>query len=203
MHLDGKGCSFVFYLLKKILWHLSLPKRIVALIFRGIGAPWGIYPSVHHVYVRFQCRYILNIFCVLLYFVLTYIYIFTGCSRIMPRKYKRKEGVRARVCSWTSEQLQSAFEEMDRNTMGINEISRQFGIPSRTLRRRYAAKNTTKQTLGIVLRVMLYKILHFLLLLFYLISYDNSILTMTIKRFKNLQNAFYYYDRVSRRQFLF
>lgn len=67
----------------------------------------------------------------------------------MPRKYKRKEGVRARVCSWTTEQLQSAFDEMDRNTMGINEISRQFGIPSRTLRRRYAAKNTTKQTLGI------------------------------------------------------
>ncbi|CAG4952235.1 unnamed protein product [Colias eurytheme] len=42
----------------------------------------------------------------------------------------------------------SAFDEMDRNTMGINKISRQFGIPSRTLRRRYAAKNTTKQTLG-------------------------------------------------------
>ncbi|CAB3236377.1 unnamed protein product [Arctia plantaginis] len=66
----------------------------------------------------------------------------------MPRKYKRKEGVRARVCSWTTEQLQSAFDEMDRNTMGINEISRQFGIPPRTLRRRYTAKNTTKQTLG-------------------------------------------------------
>ncbi|KAL0839543.1 hypothetical protein ABMA28_016237 [Loxostege sticticalis] len=37
---------------------------------------------------------------------------------------------------------------MDKNTMGINEISRQFGIPSRTLRRRYASKNTTTQTLG-------------------------------------------------------
>ncbi|KAM3963687.1 uncharacterized protein ACR2FA_002210 [Aphomia sociella] len=66
----------------------------------------------------------------------------------MPRKYKRKEGVRARVCSWTTEQLQSAFDEMDKKTMGINEISRQFGIPSRTLRRRYGAKNTTKLTLG-------------------------------------------------------
>ncbi|RVE47494.1 hypothetical protein evm_007905 [Chilo suppressalis] len=66
----------------------------------------------------------------------------------MPRKYKRKAGVRARVCSWTTEQLQSAFDEMDRSTMGINAISRQFGIPSRTLRRRYAARNTTKQTLG-------------------------------------------------------
>jgi hypothetical protein len=66
----------------------------------------------------------------------------------MPRTYKRKEGVRPRVCSWTTEQLQSAFDEMDKKTMGINEISRQFGIPSRTLRRRYAAKNTTKLTLG-------------------------------------------------------
>lgn len=75
--------------------------------------------------------------------------LFNDCSITMPRKYKRKEGVRARICSWTTEQLQSAFDEMDRNTMGINEISRQFGIPSRTLRRRYAAKkNTTKQTLG-------------------------------------------------------
>ena len=44
----------------------------------------------------------------------------------MPRKYKSKEGVRARGCSWTVEQLQSAFDEMDKNTVGINEISRQF-----------------------------------------------------------------------------
>ncbi|CAH1958468.1 unnamed protein product [Acanthoscelides obtectus] len=33
--------------------------------------------------------------------------------------------------------------------MGINEISRQFGIPSsRILRRRYAVKNKTKLTMG-------------------------------------------------------
>ncbi|CAH1993746.1 unnamed protein product [Acanthoscelides obtectus] len=32
--------------------------------------------------------------------------------------------------------------------MGMNEISRQFGIPSRTLRRRYAVKNKTKLTMG-------------------------------------------------------
>lgn len=66
----------------------------------------------------------------------------------MPRKYKRKEGVRARVVSWTTEQLQSAFHELDKKELGINEISRQFGIPSRTLRRRYAIKNQTKLTLG-------------------------------------------------------
>lgn len=66
----------------------------------------------------------------------------------MPRKYKRKEGVRARVCSWTTEQLQPAFDEIDKKNMGINEISRQFGIPSRTLRRRYAAKNKSQLTLG-------------------------------------------------------
>ncbi|CAG9572683.1 unnamed protein product [Danaus chrysippus] len=66
----------------------------------------------------------------------------------MPRKYKRKEGVRARVVSWTTEQLQSAFHELDKKELGINEISRRFGIPSRTLRRRYAIKNQTKLTLG-------------------------------------------------------
>ncbi|CAH2019336.1 unnamed protein product [Acanthoscelides obtectus] len=32
--------------------------------------------------------------------------------------------------------------------MGINKISRQFGIPSRTLRRRYAVKNKTKFRMG-------------------------------------------------------
>ncbi|CAG9795717.1 unnamed protein product [Diatraea saccharalis] len=65
----------------------------------------------------------------------------------MPRKYKRKEGVRARVCTWTTENLQSAFEEIDKKNLGINEISRRFGIPSRTLRRRYAARSTTKLTM--------------------------------------------------------
>lgn len=66
----------------------------------------------------------------------------------MPRRYIRKEGVRPRIVSWTTEALQDAFDEMDKKIMGINEISRQFGIPSRTLRRRYAAKNKTKLTLG-------------------------------------------------------
>lgn len=66
----------------------------------------------------------------------------------MPRKYKRKAGVRARVVSWTTEQLQPAFDEIEKNILGINEISRKFGIPSRTLRRRYAVKNKSQLTLG-------------------------------------------------------
>ncbi|CAH1995143.1 unnamed protein product [Acanthoscelides obtectus] len=37
---------------------------------------------------------------------------------------------------------------MDKKTMGINEISRQFGILSWTLRRRYAVKNKTKLMMG-------------------------------------------------------
>ncbi|CAH1962709.1 unnamed protein product [Acanthoscelides obtectus] len=66
----------------------------------------------------------------------------------MPRKYKRKEGVQVRVCFWTTESLQAAFDEIDKKTMGINEISHQFGIPSSILRRRYAVKNKTKLTMG-------------------------------------------------------
>lgn len=66
----------------------------------------------------------------------------------MPRKYKRKEGVRARTISWTTEHLEQAFTEIDKKNIGINEISRRFEIPSRTLRRRYAARNNKILTLG-------------------------------------------------------
>ncbi|CAB3241696.1 unnamed protein product [Arctia plantaginis] len=31
-------------------------------------------------------------------------------------------GVRTRVCSWTTEQLQSAFDDIDKKDKGINEI---------------------------------------------------------------------------------
>jgi hypothetical protein len=84
--------------------------------------------------------------CSVIFFMYLRLFIFgliTNCSRTMPRTYKRKEGVRPRVCSWTTEQLKSAFDEIDKKTMGLNEISQsqQFGIPSRTLRRCYAAKN--------------------------------------------------------------
>lgn len=71
----------------------------------------------------------------------------------MPRKYKRKEGVRARVCSWTTENLQSAFDEMDKKNHGDKR-----NIPtiwdSIPLRRRYAAKNNNKVDTGYVLKIM-------------------------------------------------
>ncbi|CAH1988608.1 unnamed protein product [Acanthoscelides obtectus] len=87
----------------------------------------------------------------MLYFLYLRIFLFcnfTDFSRTMSRQYKRKEEVQVQVCFWTTESLQAAFDEMDKKTMGINEISRQFGIPSRTLRRRYAVKNKTKLTMG-------------------------------------------------------
>lgn len=37
----------------------------------------------------------------------------------MPRRYKRKEGVRPRVVSWTTEALQDAFDEMDKDSVHI------------------------------------------------------------------------------------
>ncbi|XP_022829248.1 uncharacterized protein LOC111358362 [Spodoptera litura] len=65
----------------------------------------------------------------------------------MPRKYIRKVGVRSRA-EWTQEALIAAMDEISRGILGINEISRRYGIPSRTLRRRFANKNTEKLTLG-------------------------------------------------------
>lgn len=65
----------------------------------------------------------------------------------MPRKYIRKVGVRPRA-EWTQEALIAAIDEISRGILGINEISRRYGIPSRTLRRRFANKNTEKLTLG-------------------------------------------------------
>ncbi|RVE40996.1 hypothetical protein evm_014353, partial [Chilo suppressalis] len=65
----------------------------------------------------------------------------------MPRKYKRKIGAPVRA-AWSEEALCKAFREMDKGQIGVNEISRRYGIPSRTLRRRYAKKNSEKLTLG-------------------------------------------------------
>lgn len=65
----------------------------------------------------------------------------------MPRKYKRKIGAPVRA-AWSEEALCKAFEEMDKGQVGVNEISRRYGIPSRTLRRRYAKKSCKKLTLG-------------------------------------------------------
>ncbi|KAL3274265.1 hypothetical protein HHI36_015674 [Cryptolaemus montrouzieri] len=65
----------------------------------------------------------------------------------MPRKYKKKIGAPVRA-AWSEEALCKAFGEMDKGQVGVNEISRRYGNPSRTLRRRYAKKSCEKLTLG-------------------------------------------------------
>lgn len=66
----------------------------------------------------------------------------------MPRKYKRKPGVLPRNIEWTEENLRLAFQELEKNEKSVNEIARLYGIPSRTLRRRYEKKNDLLLTLG-------------------------------------------------------
>ncbi|KAL0850501.1 hypothetical protein ABMA28_012293 [Loxostege sticticalis] len=66
----------------------------------------------------------------------------------MPRKYKRKQGVVPRHISWTEDSLRLAFQELEKNEKGVNEIARTYGIPSRTLRRRFEKQNAVQLTLG-------------------------------------------------------
>lgn len=66
----------------------------------------------------------------------------------MPRKYKRKPGVQPRVITWTEETLAAAIEEMQDKEISVNDISKRYGIPSRTLRRRYITQNIKKIPLG-------------------------------------------------------
>lgn len=74
---------------------------------------------------------------------------FVLCFRLkMPRKYKRKTGVQPRVITWTEETLAAAIAEMQDRQISINDISRRHGIPSRTLRRRFATQNKKKIPLG-------------------------------------------------------
>ncbi|CAG9570762.1 unnamed protein product [Danaus chrysippus] len=66
----------------------------------------------------------------------------------MPHKYKRKIEAPDRA-RWSKEALCKAFMELDKGQVGLNEISRRYGIPSRTLRRRYYNEyNYEKITLG-------------------------------------------------------
>lgn len=65
----------------------------------------------------------------------------------MPRKYVRKVGASPRG-EWTEDALGEAFEEMRQNKHGLNEISRRYGIPARTLKRRFVKQDTKKLTLG-------------------------------------------------------
>ncbi|CAB3262209.1 unnamed protein product [Arctia plantaginis] len=64
----------------------------------------------------------------------------------MPSKYVRKAGASPRG-EWTEDALREAFEEIRQNKYGLNEISRRYGIPARTLKRRFAKQDTTKLTL--------------------------------------------------------
>lgn len=66
----------------------------------------------------------------------------------MPRKYKRKPGVVSHHINWTEDSLTLAFEELNKKQKSINEISRIYGISSRTLRRRYEKRNQLLVTQG-------------------------------------------------------
>lgn len=65
----------------------------------------------------------------------------------MPRKYVCKVDAQPRA-EWTEDALKAAFEELSLNQCSVNEISRRYGIPSRTLRRRFQKQDTQKITLG-------------------------------------------------------
>lgn len=67
---------------------------------------------------------------------------FLFCS--MPTKYKRKESVSRG--NWTEERLRAAVDAINNGTCGVNEASRQFGIPKATLIRRRASGNLIKTT---------------------------------------------------------
>ncbi|KAJ4436168.1 hypothetical protein ANN_18798, partial [Periplaneta americana] len=62
----------------------------------------------------------------------------------MPTVYKRKNDARGR---WTEDDLKRAIDAVRENKMGVNEASRNFDIPSRTLRRRMTSSNY-KKSLG-------------------------------------------------------
>lgn len=64
----------------------------------------------------------------------------------MPRKYVRKVGARPRGM-WSEDALNLAFEELKENKK-LMEVARRYGIPPRTLRRRFQKQDAKKLTLG-------------------------------------------------------
>lgn len=64
---------------------------------------------------------------------------FKNVERPYQRRTKRQE--------WSEESLRHAMENIFSKTMGVNQASREFGIPSRTLRR-YVASRKLKTPLG-------------------------------------------------------
>ncbi|KAJ8934493.1 hypothetical protein NQ318_012469 [Aromia moschata] len=65
----------------------------------------------------------------------------------MPRKYVRKLSAAPRA-QWTEEDLGNAITHVTNKSMGVNEASRVFKIPSRTLRRRISSGNHKKISCG-------------------------------------------------------
>lgn len=54
----------------------------------------------------------------------------------MPTEYRRKSGANPRIRQWRPEDLEQALRSLNSGEMGVNEASRTYDIPSRTLRRR-------------------------------------------------------------------
>lgn len=65
----------------------------------------------------------------------------------MPRKYVRKLGAKPRR-QWTTENLQEAIKRLTDGEIGLREASRYYGIPTRTLKRRWVANDVTEKPLG-------------------------------------------------------
>lgn len=65
----------------------------------------------------------------------------------MPRKYIRKQNIKPRA-TWSEADLKTAIGKVKSKELGINEASRRYQIPSRTLRRRMNLNLTKKVTLG-------------------------------------------------------
>lgn len=117
MYLDVNIFPFVFYLLKKN-GLLSLPKRIVDLIFRDRGTPREIYPSLCE-NPNVVLVYILNIilWSVIFFMCLRTLTfgLFTDCSRNKLRNYVQRKGrCMSSNMLLNHKKLQPAFNEMDK-----------------------------------------------------------------------------------------
>lgn len=65
----------------------------------------------------------------------------------MPTRYKRKQTTKPRK-RWREEHLVAAIQAINSGEIGINEASRTFGVPSRTIRRRRTTGITKDLPLG-------------------------------------------------------
>lgn len=65
----------------------------------------------------------------------------------MPRKYTRKPTAPPRR-QWTIENLKAAINRLKAGDIGLREASRYYGIPTRTLKRRWDTMDTTEKSLG-------------------------------------------------------